>query len=120
MSEESIPELVFESPYLYRTPHGSVLRCTRCGRLDLHFRQASFRLDDAAFFRLVRAIRRLAAQAEQHHSPIRYQFNVEDGPKRQSTVLSPEDLPVLRDLLAGAAAIIELEQLLGEVLYAGR
>ncbi|ARA93234.1 MAG: hypothetical protein D6685_09440 [Bacteroidetes bacterium] len=106
----------FQDPFRYHTPHGHVLRCTCCDRYEVAFRTAHVRLDRPHFADLLREVHGLATARWEAGSYAVLRLTPPDAPVEVRLLLTRPDLVELRELLAGAAAMDELDALLQETL----
>ena len=108
----------YDSPYLYHTQHGHVLRCTCCGRYEIAFRHTHVRLAPPHFVGLVRGVQSFPVEGWEAESFGVLRLTPEDAPVAVHIRLHRPDVLELRELLNGAAAMDELETMLGDVLDA--
>jgi hypothetical protein len=100
-------------PDLYRTPHGTVLQCACCDRLEVQFGRFSVRMGVDAFDDLCRTVARAREEMQDPDRADRDAWELSGGSK--TIRLSREDIRHLYTLLAGAEAMRVLRESLHAV-----
>lgn len=105
----------WNDPCLFRTPHGLVVRCVCCHKLEIRFRSFWLAIDEGDFRALKHANDVLAAEVVRYGPYCRWRLAARSC-DTVSVTLSPRDVLALKELLDGAAAMLELEHLLDDTL----
>jgi hypothetical protein len=111
-----MPHSIDDSSLIFQTPNGKVLRCECCGRIEVVFGNLGVAEEPDLFVRFRSLVKQLDvdAQARQHDDerPI---FLSVDG-DRFTFRFTREEVYELEELLDGAAAMLELDEILDETL----
>lgn len=102
---------------LFETPHGAVLRCTCCGHLEITFMGGTLRIPPEDFATVAETVADTWNEIEgAETSAHKWTLRAETARGPVSVTFSPDEMAELHDLLHGAAAMLELDDLLAEVL----
>ena len=111
-----MPHSIDDSSLIFQTPNGRVVRCACCGRLEVAFGNIVLAGDSAGLLRF----RRIVAQLDPDASPERIgharPFRLSVQGTKLAFRFTHDEAAELRDLLDGAAAMLELECMLDDVL----
>jgi len=105
-----------ERPYLFCTEHGYVLRCVCCGRFEVALGRLLLQLSPECFQALCERVRSVPLDAWEPGSlcALSLTGRLEAADVRYACTRA--ELIELRELLEGAQAMLELEQLLHQTL----
>jgi hypothetical protein len=111
-----MPHSTDDSPPIFQTPNGKVLRCSCCDRIEVVFGNISVAEEPYLFDRFRRLVKQLGVdtQARQHDDDRPVLLSV-DG-DRFAFRFTPAEVHELEELLDGAAAMLELDEMLDETL----
>jgi hypothetical protein len=103
---------------LYQTAHGCMVRCGCCGRLELRFGPIALAEERSFFRRFRRAVCALALDApEACPARMARAYVVSLGSDKLAFRFTRDEALELRDLLDGAAVMLDLDDLLHDTLY---
>lgn len=106
----------FAGRLLFRTSESSVTRCGCCGEIEVRFRGLGLRLSDRDFHCLVRSVQRLEEARRSAPNASGWRLSCGFGEDEESWVeISAEEIAQLHKLLDGAAFVLELETMIGEM-----
>lgn len=103
---------------LYETDFGSVHR-TSGGVLDVTFGGHSLQFEEADLGCIRASVVSLAVGAWDYETPCRWQLRIQPAPDQPVMVLRTCEVFRLKELLDGAATMLELEQILDEAQIDG-
>lgn len=104
-----------EARPLFETPDGTVRHCACCGRVQITFQEEVLLLDVPTFQDLARTVKRAAAQVEATDTGW-WQLAARADAGERHVLVCAEEFLAFRDLISGAAAMLELHHLLADVL----
>ncbi|MEM1127359.1 MAG: DUF6686 family protein [Bacteroidota bacterium] len=105
-----------DSYYLYYTPNGHVLRCTCCNRYEILFHRTIIRLEPDEFARFARKIRTFPVDPWEEDTMSMLRFMRDDAPTVVRLVLTRNEVLELQELLAGASAMNELNEIISGMM----
>jgi hypothetical protein len=111
-----MPHSTDDSSLIFQTEHGKVLRCACCDRIEVVFGNIAVAEEPFLFKRFRRAVKQIDVdgQARQRDDDRPVLLSV-DG-DRFAFRFTPAEVHELEDLLDGAAAMLELDEILDETL----
>ncbi len=103
---------------LYQTAHGRMVRCACCGRLELRFGPIALAETRPFFRRFRQAVHAFALdQPEACPERMTRAYVVSLGSDKLAFRFTRDEALELRDLLDGAAVMLDLDDLLHDTLY---
>ncbi|MEO0558737.1 MAG: DUF6686 family protein [Bacteroidota bacterium] len=101
---------------LYDSEHGAVLRCKQCGRFNVLFGPVILTHSRQGFEEFCDLIRGLNPDADSVHHGASRCYHLHTPDRQFGLAFTQEEVDELRELLAGALAMDELDGLLDETL----
>jgi hypothetical protein len=111
-----MPHSIGDSSLVFQTPNGKVLRCACCDRLEVVFGNISVAEEPALFQRFRRAVKQLDARATESRADADRPLLLSVDGDRLAFRFTPEEARELEELLDGAAAMLELGEIVDEAL----
>lgn len=112
-----MPSSTPTSSVLFETDFGAVRPAD--GQLEVAFGAHTLSMDAQALIGFHESVATLAANAWRYETPCRWQLRIQVAPDQPVVVLCSDEVYRLKSLLDGAAAMLELEQILDEAQVIG-
>lgn len=115
-----MPHSIDDSSLIFRTENGKVLRCACCDRIEVVFGNFAVAEELSLFKRFRHAVKHLDVGAQAGRRDDERPILLPVDGDRFAFRFTPEEARELEELLDGAAAMLELGEMLDEELNADR
>ena len=111
-----MPHSIDDPSLIFRTPNGKVLRCTCCGRLEVVFGNIALAEDPPLFERLRQIVASLDVDVQTSRIDSERPILLSVDGEKLAFRFTREEAIELQELLNGAAAMLELGEMLDDTL----
>ncbi len=115
-SLKPMPYSINDSSPIFQTPNGMVLRCSCCDRIEVVFGNIRVAEEPSLFKRFRYAVKHIDVEAQLTQRDDERPILLSVDGDRFAFRFTPEELQELEELLDGAAAMLELGEMMDETL----